>query len=141
MFYLFILESIGTPELLMIGTVALIVFGPRKLPEMMRTIGRAVAEFRRSTDDFKRTWEKEVNFESNEFNIFEDSNLNTPINQPKLETSIGRTSNLNINNISAPEIREVTRDDFSISIPATAEVSKIVEVKTETNSADKRNWL
>ncbi len=51
MFYIFIFESIGTSELMLIGLVALIVFGPRKLPELARTIGKTMAEFRRSTDD------------------------------------------------------------------------------------------
>jgi TatA/E family protein of Tat protein translocase len=53
MYYAFILESIGTSELILIGLVALIVFGPRKLPEFARTLGKMMNEFRRSTDDFK----------------------------------------------------------------------------------------
>ncbi len=139
MFYLFILESIGTSELLMIGLVALIVFGPRRLPQMMRTVGKAVAEFRRSTDDFKKTWQKEVDFEGNEFQTSENSDLLLG-NQPKIENSIGRTAGLETNKIAAPEIREVNRDDFSVDIPKT-EISVAEEARTEINSADKRNWL
>ncbi len=63
MIYVFILESIGTSELMLIGLVALIVFGPRKLPELARTIGKTMAEFRRSTDDFKKTWQQELDLE------------------------------------------------------------------------------
>ncbi len=139
MFYLFILESIGTSELLMIGLVALIVFGPRRLPEMMRTIGKAMAEFRRSTDDFKKTWEKEVNYENNDFTSSETSDLLLG-NLPKVENSIGRTSVLEAGNDSLPEIREISRDDFSVDIPQT-ETPVVTDIKTETNSADKRNWL
>jgi len=65
--FLFILESIGTAELLLIGLVALIFFGPRKLPEFARTLGKWRNEFRKTTDDFKQTWEKEVSAEVNQF--------------------------------------------------------------------------
>ena len=47
----------------MIAMVALIVFGPRKLPQIARTIGKTMADFRKTTNEFKSTWEKEVNFE------------------------------------------------------------------------------
>ncbi len=46
--------GIGMPELLLIMAVALIVLGPKKLPEMARALGRGLAEFRRTTDDMKR---------------------------------------------------------------------------------------
>jgi sec-independent protein translocase protein TatB len=52
--------SIGGPELLLILVIALLVFGPKKIPELSRTIGRGVAEFRRATNDFKSTLEREV---------------------------------------------------------------------------------
>ncbi len=52
--------SLGGPELLLILVVALLVFGPKKIPELSRTIGRGVAEFRRATNDFKATLEREV---------------------------------------------------------------------------------
>ncbi len=123
----------------MIGLIALIIFGPRKLPQMMRTIGKTMAEFRRSTDDFKKTWQKEVDFEDNEFQSSESSDLLLG-NQPKIENSIVRTSGLETNKIAAPEIREVNRDDFSMDIPK-IETPVIEEAKAETNSADKRNWL
>ncbi len=139
MFYLFILESIGTSELLMIGVIALIIFGPRKLPQMMRTIGKTIAEFRRSTDDFKRTWQKEVDFEDIETQTSESSELLLG-NQPKNGDSIRTTSDLETDKITAPEIREVSRDDFSVNIPK-IETPAVNEVETAINSADKRNWL
>ncbi len=83
MLYLFILESIGTSELVLIAFIALIVFGPRKLPQMARTIGKAMSEFRRSTDDFKRTWEKEVKFEDIENGTEENSKLLLMLRAPK----------------------------------------------------------
>jgi TatA/E family protein of Tat protein translocase len=57
---LLFLESIGTTELLLILVVALVVVGPRKLPELGRSLGRSLGEFKRASDDFKRTWETEV---------------------------------------------------------------------------------
>jgi TatA/E family protein of Tat protein translocase len=60
---LLFLEFIGTTELLVIALVALIVFGPRKLPEIGRTLGKNLAEFKRASEDFKRTWEFEVETE------------------------------------------------------------------------------
>jgi TatA/E family protein of Tat protein translocase len=60
---LLFLESVGTTELLVILVVALIIFGPRKLPEMGRLLGKSLGEFKRASDDFKRTWEREVEME------------------------------------------------------------------------------
>lgn len=54
------LEFIGTTELLVIMLVALLVFGPRKLPELGRSLGRTLNQVRAASDDFKRTWEAEA---------------------------------------------------------------------------------
>jgi len=62
--FAFILEGLGTPELLFILVIALIFFGPRKLPQLARSMGKGLAEFRKASDDFKRTWEREVALES-----------------------------------------------------------------------------
>jgi sec-independent protein translocase protein TatA len=61
---LLIFEFLGTTELLVIAVVALIIFGPRKLPEIGRSVGKSIAEFKRASDDFKRTWEYEVELEN-----------------------------------------------------------------------------
>ena len=58
--FLFILDSLGNSELLVILVAALIFFGPRKLPQLSRTVGKSLTEFRRASDDFKRTWAQEV---------------------------------------------------------------------------------
>lgn len=59
-----ILDSLGSTELLFILVMALIFFGPRKLPQISRTMGKSLAEFRKASEDFKRTWEREVAMES-----------------------------------------------------------------------------
>jgi TatA/E family protein of Tat protein translocase len=55
--------SLGIPELLLIFIVALIVFGPKRLPEIGRTLGKAMGQFKQATDDFKNTIEREVQVE------------------------------------------------------------------------------
>jgi sec-independent protein translocase protein TatA len=50
--------GIGMPELIVILVIALIVIGPSKLPDLARSLGKGLAEFRRATDDFKRNVEE-----------------------------------------------------------------------------------
>lgn len=59
-----IFETLSTTELLFILVIALIFFGPRKLPQLARSMGKGLAEFRKASDDFKRTWEREVAMEA-----------------------------------------------------------------------------
>jgi TatA/E family protein of Tat protein translocase len=61
--FLLILDSVGNSELLLILAAALIFFGPRRLPQLGRQLGKSLHEFRRASEDFKRTWEREVNLE------------------------------------------------------------------------------
>jgi TatA/E family protein of Tat protein translocase len=61
--FLLILDSLGNSELLLILAAALIFFGPRRLPQLSRQLGKSLTEFRRASEDFKRTWEREVNIE------------------------------------------------------------------------------
>lgn len=51
---------LGMPEIIMIFIVGLLLFGPRKMPQLGRSIGRALGEFRRASNEFKRTVEDEV---------------------------------------------------------------------------------
>ena len=67
--YLLILDSLGNTELLLILVAALIFFGPRRLPQLSRQLGKSLSEFRRASEDFKRTWEREVNAEIHEQGI------------------------------------------------------------------------
>ena len=52
--------SLGFPELLFILVLALLIFGPKRLPEIGRTIGKGLAEFRRASNDLKRSIDTEI---------------------------------------------------------------------------------
>jgi sec-independent protein translocase protein TatA len=52
--------SLGMQEIIIIFVLALIVFGPRKLPELGKTIGKGLAEFKKASNELKQTWEEEV---------------------------------------------------------------------------------
>jgi Tat protein translocase TatB subunit len=54
--------DIGLQEMLVIGVLALLVFGPSKLPELGRMVGRTMREFRRASDEFRTTVETNLNF-------------------------------------------------------------------------------
>src|SRR5712692_759830 len=58
------IESLFSSDLLVILVAALIFFGPRRLPQLSRQLGKSLAEFRRASEDFKRTWEREVSLEN-----------------------------------------------------------------------------
>jgi Tat protein translocase TatB subunit len=64
--------TLGGPEVLLLLVLALIVFGPRKLPEIGKSMGRMLAEFRRASNDFKRTLEDEVEAEKMRTALAED---------------------------------------------------------------------
>jgi TatA/E family protein of Tat protein translocase len=70
--------SLGIPELILIFIVALLVFGPKRLPEIGRTLGKALGEFKKATDDLKNTIEREVQVE-------ELKQLSTNITTPAAE--------------------------------------------------------
>ena len=55
--------SIGVPELVIILTIALIVFGPRKLPELGRSLGRSLNEFKRASNELRHTLDEEIRIE------------------------------------------------------------------------------
>ena len=54
---------IGFPELIIIFVVALIIFGPRKLPELGRSLGKSIGEFRKASNDLKHTLDEEIRME------------------------------------------------------------------------------
>ena len=87
--------SLGLPEILFILVIALLVFGPRRLPEIGRTIGRALGEFRRATHDLKRSIDTEVTLEEvrqspSSATVAEPSPPSEPASEPSEPTAESR---------------------------------------------------
>ncbi len=58
--------TLGWSEILVIFVLALVIFGPRKLPELGRSLGKGLSEFKRASNELRRTWEQEVESEKQE---------------------------------------------------------------------------
>lgn len=145
--FLFIFESIGTSELILIGIVALIFLGPRKLPSIARTIGKTMADLRNTTNEFKSTWEREVNFEE------EEKALRTGDLPERDEPVAPFPGGIQTEGISAPEIKQIDASAFDRpsekngdtdeKYPAivTEHTSETDSPLAETHLSDKKNWL
>ncbi len=131
--FLFIGESLGWQELFFIGMIALIVFGPRKLPQLARTIGKAMAEFRKVTNEFKDTWQKEVDF--SEFK--DDGQINSP---SLINDSISKIEDTETNHIAVPEIKEINQEDIEKTF-GSKETKNIDEKQGVRILTEKQNWL
>ena len=139
MLYLFIFEGLGTSELILILVVALVLFGPRKLPQLSRSLGKSLANFKRASEDFKETWEKEVAREGaiKEALIGEDM---LPEDRSILGESRHRTQSV----LDASSVEATDSDASSSSQTAkedeTAETSASIDAP-EGSSTRKREWL
>lgn len=155
-FYLAIFEFLGTTEMLVIAVVALIVFGPRKLPEVGRSIGKTLSEFKRASDDFKRTWEREVEMEriERDLNVDADVTLNlkpTPAATHSRDVSTGNGGGEKPASESFEEERRIGRSSaFSFESgaaaarPSSEERAEIENAGRESESSEpprKHDWL
>ena len=121
----------------MIGIVALIFLGPRRMPEMARKLGKLMSDFRNTTSEFKATWEREVNFEEEARHLRKLTDLDDP--EP-----IARTNSIlpkpEESQVVLPEIRAVDPADFEKAHEAPAD-TQTVETKQLPDLNAKENWL
>ena len=68
--------SVGVPELIIIFTIALIIFGPRKLPELGKSLGKSLAEFKRASNELKNTLDEEIRLEERRTATLEEERRN-----------------------------------------------------------------
>lgn len=128
--FLFIFESIGTSELILVGIIALIFLGPRKLPEIARRIGKIMAEFRGTANEFKETWQREVDFE--------DEAKSFDVNAIEAEV-VARDEKLPAagNETAMPAVKEVDPSVFENLMPP----AEPEPAPTDQAANDKQNWL
>src|SRR5271165_6921715 len=72
--------NLGTPEMIFIFLLALVLFGPKKLPELGRTVGKAITEFRKASNELKSTFDRELK------NLEAETNLKEIHNDLQLDT-------------------------------------------------------
>lgn len=140
--FLFIFESIGTSELILIGIVALIFLGPRKMPEYARKIGKLMADFRSTTNEFKETWEREVNFdeEAKAFRIDDEPPTFPVARVPSIDTKTKPDE------LPAPSVTEADPGKFAEAPNSGIPASELagdpkVTIAGDDVLNDKKNWL
>ena len=140
--FLLILDSVGNSELLLILAAALIFFGPRRLPQLSRQLGKSLHEFRRASEDFKRTWEREVNLEHIDQGI-----------EPRVENSIldkaadriraAREAAALDSNSAAPSTSAITPSITAVdpSLVQPRETKSLPETAPADQPPGKHDWL
>ncbi len=70
--------GIGFPELLLLLAIALIVLGPKRLPDIAKALGRGIAEFKKATDEFKQTLHDEARATEQQDKLLQNGKLTPP---------------------------------------------------------------
>ncbi len=83
--------SIGMPELIVIFVIALIIFGPRKLPELGKSLGRSISEFKRASNELRNTLEEEIRIDEQRQRTAPATPAPEPTPEPAPATSSGPT--------------------------------------------------
>jgi sec-independent protein translocase protein TatA len=123
---------LGMPEMIIILVIALIVFGPRKLPELGKSMGQAMFQFRRASDDFKRTWEQEVEYEK-------VRKIETPSDSTSSDYN-STESNDPYNPYSEPETAQHTEPSPNSTSPDQVAAGATAE-STAAKTPEKKHWI
>jgi TatA/E family protein of Tat protein translocase len=85
--------SIGMPELIIILVIALIIFGPRKLPELGRSLGRSINEFKKASNELRSTLEEEIRVEDQKERATAAAAATPPsATPPPIDATVSRTT-------------------------------------------------
>lgn len=84
--------SLGMPELVIIFVIALIVFGPRKLPELGKSLGKSLAEFKRASNDLRNSLEDEIRLEEEKERKTTVTQASTPAPAPAAVSAVDETA-------------------------------------------------
>jgi TatA/E family protein of Tat protein translocase len=85
--------SIGMPELIIILVIALIIFGPRKLPELGRSLGRSINEFKKASNELRSTLEEEIRIEEQRDRTTAAASATPPAaTPPPVDATVSRTT-------------------------------------------------
>lgn len=124
--------------MILIGIIALIFLGPRRMPEMARKLGKMMSDFRTTTNEFKSTWEREVNFEEEEKAMRTGDLPAEPI--PRADAIGGP---LPRPEVAAPQIKAVDPEVFAQAAEASpTEPSETRDATEPTDEAEEKiNWL
>ncbi len=142
--------SLGMPEILIILVIALIVFGPRKLPELGKSLGKSLAQFRRASEDFKRQWEDEVTIERQRIEApapvehanyaAADSTAAGDFHTSASEAPIEHTSYSAAESAGSEEIQTSASEEPS-QIPIASEASVAANHEETAAHETKRDWM
>ena len=140
--------GLGMGEVILILVVALVVFGPRKLPELGKSLGQAMSQFRRASEDFKRTWEQEVEVEkvrksdttSNSESNYGYNESYDPYNSYSDESTSHETYNKNgeSNSASASSTQNNTETETNAVGAVGAVGAETAELKAQP---EKKHWI
>lgn len=126
--FLLILESLGSTELVFILIMALVFFGPRKLPQISRSLGKNLAEFRRASEDFKRTWDREVSLED----LNGPAALTPQSPTPDLETAGAGFPSPSIAAIRPDQV--IARNNIAADSPNAAGNTELTSASSDSNN-------